>query len=136
MLGHSDILASVESVSVATTYPANRPWLGDWASELTFIIDVQSATGIGTLTVKPQGVMPHTTSAQYLNERLFDLDATQRAALTLEGEDWPAPVCTQASVFPITVQRTYVGWGKDLKLVLTPTGSLVPVVSIVYQAKG
>lgn len=117
--------------------------MGDQATEITFIIDVQAVTGSptsGTITAKVQSVIPHTTGNQYLTERLFDLDAVQKVNLTAEGEDWPNPICTDLSSFPITVQRTYFGFGHDLKLVLTPAfvGGTSPgfTYSVVQVVKG
>lgn len=137
------ILASQETVAAAITYPAHRLHLGDWANEVTFVVDIQSLSGApstASLTASIQAVMPHTTGNQYLNERVFALDATQLTNLTAEGEDWPNPVCTQASSFPVTVQRTYIGFGKDLRLTLTPsfTGGSSPafVLSVLAHGKG
>lgn len=143
IVGHSHILAAGESLTVATTFPAHRMNVGDYASEVTFIVDVQALNGAPTsasLAAKVQGVMPHTTGYEMLNERLFDLDAAQAAALTADGQDWPAAVATEGSAFPVTIQRTYKGFGKDLRLVLTPSfsGGTSPafVVSVVMHTKG
>lgn len=143
ILGRSMILASQESLTVATTYPTHRLHLGDWSNEVTFTIDVQSVNG-GTdapakIVASMSGVMPHTTGNQYLNERVFGLDAVQKVNLTAEAEDWPNPICIGTSTYPVTVQRTYIGFGKDLRLTLTPTlsGAVTGwTVSIVAHAKG
>jgi hypothetical protein len=142
ILGRSMILAAGEAVTTAKTYPQHRLGLGDFASEVTFIVDVQSLNGAPTaalLTATIQGVMPHTTGNQYVTERVFNLGTAQAAALTVEGEDWPT-VASEASSYPVTVQRTYRAFGKDLRLVLTPafTGGTTPsfTVSVVAHAKG
>jgi hypothetical protein len=136
MIGRPKILASGEVIAAATTYPENRLALGSEFSEVTWIVDVQAATGAGNLVASMSGVLPHTTGQQYLNERLFALDAVQLANLTAEGEDWPNPLATNASAFPLTVQRTYIGFGNDLRLTLTPTGGATFTVTVVVHGKG
>lgn len=139
----SIILASAESLSAETVYPGYRLDLGDTAVEVTFIVDIQSLSGSPTtasLTAEVQAVMPHTTGNEFLTERVFSLSDGQAAALAAEGSDWPSPLCDQDTTYPATVQRTYRGFGKDLRLVLTPafTGGTSPafVISVVAHAKG
>jgi len=137
ILGRSGIITSAFVISTAVTWPQHRYHPGDWANELTLYIDVQSVTGTGSLVMTTiYGVIPHTTGNQYLTERLFALDTVQRVNLTAEAEDWPNPLCTNASSFPLTLQRTYIGFGKDLRFLFTPTGGATFTTTLVIHAKG
>lgn len=137
------ILASAEVVTAAVTYPIDRRYVGDFASEVTFYIDVQSVNGGTDATAKlvaaVSGVIPHVNGNQFSVERVFALDAVQKVNLTAEAEDWPNPICAGGSTYPVTVQRTYIGFGKDLRLTLTPTlvGSVTGfTVTVVMHVKG
>lgn len=115
-----------------------------WADELTFILTVTGVSGSpsgGSLTAAFQLGNPHTGDGlngtngayQYSDPAYTLLDTAQKATLIAEQEDWPNPVCTYASSFPVTVQRTIKDFGAMVNLQLnasTLTGGTNPVFTI------
>lgn len=115
-----------------------------WASGLAFILTVNGVNGSptgGTLKAAFQLGNPHTGAGsngtngvyQYSDPAYVALDAQQKYALIAEGEDWPSPVASYNSTFPVTVQRTIKDFGAMVNLQLdasTLTGGTNPTFTI------
>lgn len=113
--------------------------------EITWYVQVESVSGgpaTWTLTPTAQLLVPHTVGDQFAltlgtQPTYFAVDATQKTALTLEGEDWVA--LTNAGGAPQRVKRTYrgFGYGMGLSLVVATTGGAAPTVNctVAYVAK-
>lgn len=115
-----------------------------WAKELTYQIYVKQLNGAptaATLTAKWQIFIPATgTFAQYTAGVWIDIEAAQLNKLLVEGADYPSPLATEATTFPIAFQRTITHFGYAARVVLTPTftGGTTPSFSIsaLLVAKG
>jgi hypothetical protein len=115
-----------------------------WADELTIILSILGTTGAptgGTLTGAFLLGNPNTmdggngtnSTYQYSDPAYATLDSQQKWALIAEGEDWPNPICSYNSTFPVTVQRTIKDFGAMVDLVLsasTLTGGTTPTFTI------
>jgi hypothetical protein len=115
-----------------------------WADRITFILTVTAVSGspsAGTLTAAFQLGNPHTGDAgngtnplyQFSDPTYATLDTAQKATLIAEGEDWPSPVCSYNSSFPVTVQRTIQNFGAMVNLQLnasTLSGGTNPAFTV------
>jgi len=114
-----------------------------WADNLTFILTVTAATGAptgGTLTAAFQLGNPHlgdaanqTQNFPFSDPNYVLLDTTQKTTLIADGEDWPNPIASYNSTFPVTVQRTIKNFGAMVNLQLnasTLTGGASPLFTI------
>lgn len=100
-----------------------------WAEEIVAIITVTAVNGSptgGALRASFQLGQPHSGDGlngtnpgfQYSDPTYVSLDTAQTTNLIAEGEDWPNPICSYNSSFPVTVQRTIRNFGSMVNLQL------------------
>jgi len=135
--------------AVALTQPANFTDVGCWADEVGFaltVVGVNGAPSAWSLGIKFQFMQPHAGSNtfQYTTRTWFDLQQEQTETCIVEGVGWyggnhvpPVAgeygiVADQGDTLPISVQRTVVHFGSDVRIKLDPqfTGGTAPSLSL------
>lgn len=141
-LGPSSTLAS--GISPGTGIVNLTPYIDfSWADSLTYILTVTAVAGSptgGTLTAAFQLGNPHigdfgnsTNNFPFSDPSYYVLDSAQKTTLIADGEDWPNPVASYNSSFPVSAQRTVRNFGAMCNLQLNAsslTGGSSPLFTI------